>query len=81
MNPYMDFKGISHMVDNCSHTARLSSRKWAPRFDYLLEQEAEPLLQAEPNAALVDAFKSNPIHGILAKCQEYRPSVDIALEL
>merc|ERR1711937_117859 len=81
LNPYMDFKGISYMVDNCSHTARLGSRKWAPRFDYLLEQEAEPLLQAEPNAALVDAFKSNPIHGILAKCQEYRPSVDIALEL
>jgi ketol-acid reductoisomerase len=80
LNPYMDFKGVSFMVDNCSHTARLGSRKWAPRYDYLLEQNAEPLLNAEPNAAMVQAFKSNPIHGILAKCQEYRPSVDIALE-
>jgi len=79
LNPYMDFKGISHMVDNCSHTARLGSRRWAPRYDYLLEQNAEPLLHAEPNAAMVEAFKSNPIHGILSKCQEYRPSVDIAL--
>jgi ketol-acid reductoisomerase len=75
----MDFKGISHMVDNCSHTARLGSRRWAPRYDYLLEQNAEPLLHGEPNAAMVEAFKSNPIHGILSKCQEYRPSVDIAL--
>jgi ketol-acid reductoisomerase len=36
--PYMHFKGISFMVDNCSRTARLGSRKWAPRFDYILEQ-------------------------------------------
>jgi ketol-acid reductoisomerase len=80
LNPYMDFKGVSFMVDNCSHTARLGARKWAPRFDYLLEQNAEPLLTSEPNAAMVDAFKSNPIHGILEECQKYRPSVDIALE-
>ena len=25
------------MVDNCSYTARLGSRKWAPRFDYILD--------------------------------------------
>jgi ketol-acid reductoisomerase len=81
LNPYMDFKGVSHMVDNCSWTARLGSRRWAPRFDYLLEQNAEPLLNAEADAAKIEAFKSNPIHGILAKCTEYRPSVDIALDL
>jgi ketol-acid reductoisomerase len=28
------------MVDNCSTTACLGSRKWAPRFDYLLTQRA-----------------------------------------
>ena len=44
LNPYMDYKGISYMVDNCSTTARLGARKWAPRFDYLLEQNTEPLL-------------------------------------
>ena len=36
--PYMHAKGVAFMVDNCSRTARLGSRKWAPRFDYLLEQ-------------------------------------------
>mmetsp|Transcript_15875 Transcript_15875/g.19870 ORF Transcript_15875/g.19870 Transcript_15875/m.19870 type:complete len:537 (+) Transcript_15875:113-1723(+) len=38
--PYMHYKGVAHMVDNCSITARLGSRKWAPRFDYILEQLA-----------------------------------------
>ena len=31
LNPYMDYKGVAYMVDNCSTTARLGSRKWAPR--------------------------------------------------
>ena len=39
--PYMHAKGVAFMVDNCSRTARLGSRKWAPRFDYLLEQVNE----------------------------------------
>jgi ketol-acid reductoisomerase len=32
--------GVAFMVDNCSTTARLGSRKWAPRFDYILTQQA-----------------------------------------
>ena len=39
LNPYMHARGVAYMVDNCSTTARLGSRKWAPRFDYLLTQE------------------------------------------
>ena len=31
--------GVAFMVDNCSYTARLGSRKWAPRFDYILDQQ------------------------------------------
>ena len=31
LSPYMHYKGVSFMVDNCSTTARLGSRKWAPR--------------------------------------------------
>jgi ketol-acid reductoisomerase len=38
--PYMHYKGVAFMVDNCSLTARLGSRKWAPRFDYILDQLA-----------------------------------------
>ena len=30
------------MVDNCSTTARLGARKWAPRFDYTLMEEVVP---------------------------------------
>merc|ERR1712078_704392 len=78
LNPYMDFKGVSYMVDNCSHTARLGSRKWAPRFDYLLEQNAEPLLSMPADAKRIEQFKTHKIHEILAKCSEYRPPVDIA---
>lgn len=44
LNPYMRFKGVSYMVDNCSTTARLGSRKWAPRFDYILDQQVSELL-------------------------------------
>ena len=40
LNPYMHARGVAFMVDNCSYTARLGSRKWAPRFDYNLEQQA-----------------------------------------
>jgi ketol-acid reductoisomerase len=78
LNPFMDHKGIDFMVDSCSYTARLGSRKWAPRFDYLLEQNAEPLLNKPADPARIKAFKENKIHAILAKCSEYRPSVDIA---
>lgn len=39
LNPYMHARGVAFMVDNCSYTARLGSRKWAPRFDYIFEQQ------------------------------------------
>lgn len=39
LNPFMHARGVSFMVDNCSTTARLGSRKWAPRFDYILTQQ------------------------------------------
>jgi ketol-acid reductoisomerase len=81
LNPYMHFKGVAYMIDNCSTTARLGARKWAPRFDYILAQLAVPKLNAgEPaNTGLIDAFRNNDIHEVLAKCSELRPSVDIAI--
>lgn len=39
LNPYMHARGVAFMVDNCSYTARLGSRKWAPRFDYIFDQQ------------------------------------------
>ena len=80
LNPYMDYKGVAYMVDNCSTTARLGSRKWAPRFDYNIAQQALPELRsAKPNKALLDAFKSHLVHDAMEVCATLRPSVDISL--
>jgi ketol-acid reductoisomerase len=79
--PYMDYKGVAFMVDNCSTTARLGSRKWAPRFDYILDQLAYPALQsnAPVNQKLIEDFKSHSVHEAVLACAEMRPSVDISL--
>jgi ketol-acid reductoisomerase len=81
LNPYMHARGVSYMIDNCSTTARLGARKWAPRFDYLLTQVAYVAIDdGKPgNPALIDAFKKNIIHDALAVCAELRPSVDISV--
>ncbi len=81
LNPYMDFKGVAHMVDNCSTTARLGSRKWAPRFDYIIRQQTFTVLDegVQVDEALFDNFMDNDIHQVLAVCAELRPSVDISV--
>ena len=39
--PYMHYHDIAFIVDNCSFTKnKMGSRKWAPRFDYILDQLA-----------------------------------------
>ena len=82
LNPYMHARGVAYMVDNCSTTARLGSRKWAPHFDYLLTQEAFVAIDDGKalDDKLIESFKSNPIHKALAACSEVRPSVDISVE-
>lgn len=82
LNPYMHARGVAFMVDNCSYTARLGSRKWAPRFDYLLQQQA---YYAVDQGEGIDeekeaAFFGNPVHEALKKCAEMRPSVDISVQ-
>ncbi len=82
LNPYMHARGVSYMVDNCSTTARLGSRKWAPRFDYVLTEQSYPALddKDKTDASLVDKFKEHTIHHVLAECAKLRPSVDIFVE-
>ncbi|MGH8887086.1 MAG: ketol-acid reductoisomerase [Egibacteraceae bacterium] len=79
LNPYMHARGVAYMVDNCSTTARLGARKWAPRFDYQLAQVALPQYDAktEPSRQLIEDFESHIIHDILEACGRLRPSVDI----
>ncbi|WP_033341602.1 ketol-acid reductoisomerase [Catenuloplanes japonicus] len=78
LNPYMHARGVSYMVDNCSTTARLGARKWAPRFDYLLTQTAYPA--TDPDLTPVKAFEEHPIHEVLRICARMRPSVDIFVQ-
>lgn len=81
LNPYMDHKGIAYMVDNCSTTARLGARKWAPRFDYIFKQLAYPALddkKTTPGTRFKE-FLDHPVHAALAECSKLRPSVDISV--
>jgi ketol-acid reductoisomerase len=82
LNPYMDYKGVAYMIDNCSTTARLGARKWAPRFDYIFSQATIPYLN-DPKIAidsqLIQDFENHSIHEVLAKVSKYKPSVSISL--
>ncbi len=82
LNPYMHARGVSYMIDNCSTTARLGARKWAPRFDYNITQQAFVDIDDKKavTVALISAFKKHVAHEILAQCAKLRPSVDICVE-
>lgn len=83
LNPYMHARGVAYMVDNCSTTARLGSRKWAPRFDYLLTEQAFVAVDENKianEAKLIDDFKNHKVHEVLRVCGELRPSVDISVQ-
>lgn len=43
LNPYMHARGVAFMVDNCSYTARLGSRKWAPRWGQTKDEPLDSL--------------------------------------
>jgi len=79
--PYMHYRGVAFMVDNCSFTAKTGSRKWAPRFDYLLEQLAYTAIDnGQPvNEDLISDFESHKVHLAVEECCKLRPSVDISL--
>ncbi|MFD9890822.1 ketol-acid reductoisomerase [Amycolatopsis sp. NPDC059027] len=82
LNPYMHARGIAYLVDNCSVTARLGARKWAPRFDYALTQRAYPVIDDERpvDVEVFGAFENHVVHEVLRVCAEMRPSVDIFVE-
>jgi ketol-acid reductoisomerase len=82
LNPYMHARGVSYMVDNCSTTARLGSRKWAPRFDYVLTEQSYVSLDNDDtlDESPIAAFQDHEIHDVLAECAKLRPPVDIFVE-
>lgn len=69
LNPYMYDKGISHMIDNCSITARLGARKWASRLDYLYEQNMDSL-EIKDND--FDNFMFHPIHSVIEELYKFK---------
>lgn len=81
LNPYMHYKGVAYMVDNCSTTARLGTRKWGPRFDHVTMQQVLVDFESKKEAdeILIADFKNHKIHEALAVCATMRPSVDISL--
>lgn len=68
------------MVDNCSITARLGSRKWAPRFDYILEQLAYTAIDdgATVDEALMSKFLENPVHDAIRVRETMRNALSSA---
>ena len=81
LNPYMHYRGVAYMVDNCSTTARLGARKWAPRFDYNLDQGAYSLIDtgARIDESVFSGFEKHPVHEAVSVLAELRPSVDISV--
>jgi ketol-acid reductoisomerase len=79
--PYMHARGVAHMIDNCSTTARLGARKWAPRFEAAITQQVFPTLDGsgDHDDELIKQLEAHPIHDVLATIGRYRPSVDIAV--
>jgi len=81
--PYMHYRGVAFMVDNCSFTAKTGSRKWAPRFDYILDQLAYTAVDngSPVNEELIADFENHAIHGAVIECCKLRPSVDISCDV
>lgn len=81
--PYMHYRGVAFMVDNCSFTAKTGSRKWAPRFDYILEQLAYTAVDnGKPvDEDLIAAFENHKVHEAVTECCKLRPSVDISVDV
>jgi ketol-acid reductoisomerase len=79
--PYMHYRGVAFMVDNCSFTAKTGSRKWAPRFDYILDQLAYTAVDngVPVNKQLIADFENHPVHPAVTECCKLRPPVDISL--
>ena len=79
--PYMHARGVAYMVDNCSTTARLGTRKSGPRFQAMLEQIAFPTVasQDETPDEPPEGFLTHPVHEVLHQLSEMRPAIDISV--
>jgi len=79
LNPYMAAHGVDYMVDNCSTTARLGTRKWGPRFAQMVSGDVLEKVGEEATAPDKDWFWRHPVHEALAACMKMRPPVNISV--
>jgi ketol-acid reductoisomerase len=80
--PYMHARDVAYMVDNCSRTARLGTRRWGPRFQAAYEQIAFPATEKDTGSvepAPVDEFADHLVHDALAAAAALRPPVAISV--
>ncbi len=80
LNPYMHHKGMG-FINKCLTTARIGTRKWASRFDYILCQQTLSSLDSktQPNEKLFNQFLTSDIHQVLSVCARFRPPVSISV--
>lgn len=80
LNPYMAARGVDYMVDNCSTTARLGTRKWGPRFAQMVVGDVLPNVKRSSQTQNSEGwFKQHPVHEALAATMKLRPTVNIAV--
>ncbi|GMH40883.1 hypothetical protein BSKO_08787 [Bryopsis sp. KO-2023] len=81
LNPYMHARGVAFMVDNCSYTARLGSRKWYPRFMAIMDEQVFVTADDDEPAdsEVVNKFLNDKVHDALATCSQMRPAVSISV--
>ena len=76
--PYMRENSIAYMIDNCSTTARLGARKWAPRLDYIYHQNINNCITKYINKSsnIKDEFDrlfiSHPIHSAIKELYKFK---------
>jgi len=79
--PFMHSRGVANMVDNCSITARLGTRKWGPRFMKVLdaailtESESRKSISKNPRHWL-----NSTLHADITTCGMLKPEHAIALD-
>ena len=73
--PFMHARGVAYMIDNCSTTARLGARKWAPRFEATITQQVFPALDSGGNHddTLIEAARRRTRS---TRCSPPSPSTD-----
>ncbi|NTW14791.1 MAG: ketol-acid reductoisomerase [Candidatus Moranbacteria bacterium] len=82
LSPLMHAKGVGFMVDSCSPTARLGTRKRGPQFMTVIREEVLPgfdqsMGMPSSETHLFQEFLTHPVHSALALCLHLVPQEDL----